>query len=989
MQAQYNIPEQLANAWELFLLKARYREARLFEFKLGKPILLTNPAKAYVVYSGLVDVFAVEIADGEAVGPRSHMFRASMGYVLMGMDLKNHPIGLLLSATPGTELLELNTSRLVELAQDPEFRGVIGMMLENWVNGLSEGTAPPLPPRDFVVLQPKTKPTLKAGEIARPRKSLLWVKHLSGNSHYLSQGELPLLNSLPFPISENTWLKALEESQLEISDTTAMLGKESSWEFLNSYHDSALTALALNTRLEEQAERERMVTKSKADQRQVSKALARIAAALGTVVDGIQLKSASADPLLEAAQLVGDRLGIVIKAPPVSSETNTKVDPMTAIARASQIRTRRVALEAKWYEKDSGPLLGYIEEPIEGSKETKKYPVALLPTSDHSYELYNPATKTTLPITLAVSETLSKFGVTFYRSFPTNRVINALSMLRFGLQDSGQDIRVIALTGVGIGLLGVATPLVTGYVFDHTIPEGNLPQLALIALALFVSTLASLLFQISQSIAVLRTEGKADAIVQSAIWDRLMELPPAFFRDYTAGDLAVRGMGISFIRKTLSGTATLSILSGIFSIFNLLLLFYYNATLALVAVVMVIFAVIVTTVAGVIQVRRLRVVTDIQGKISGYVLQFIGGMAKFRVAGAEARVFAFWADKFSEQRNRAFKARTIENFLVTFASVYPVITTMIIFAMLGYSSTVDMSIGEFVAFNSAFTQFLGAGLQLASAVIIVLAIVPTYERTLPIIRAVPEVDETKAYPGELTGRIEVTHVSFRYREDSPVVLNDVSFEVERGQFVALVGASGSGKSTILRLMLGFDAPTSGAVLYDGQDLKELDLRAVRQQIGVVLQNSQLMSGSDIFTNIVGATTLTIDDAWEAAKMVGLAEDIKKMPMGMHTVVAEGGSTLSGGQRQRILIARSIVTRPRILFFDEATSALDNKTQAVVSQSLDQLDATRIVIAHRLSTIINADKILVVDKGRIVQTGTYKQLMEQRGLFAELAKRQLA
>lgn len=988
MHTEYTIQENLADAWELFLLKARYREARLFEFALGKPILLTNPDKAYVIYSGMVDVFAVEVQAGEAVGPRSHVFRANFGGVLMGMALNGHPMALLATATPGTQLLELRKSRLIELAQDLDFRDVVAMLLENWTDGISESLAPPLAPRDYKTLQPKAKVSLKTGEIARPRKQLVWVNHLSGCSEFLSRSDLPVVQDSAFPLSENTWLRAIQDAEIEVSDTLTLINKNTTWAFLDTYHDMVLTTIALNAVMMERAERERMLTKSQADQRQVSKALARIAAALGTQVDERLLKTTVADPLLAACQAVGDYQGIQIQAPPINLENNAKIDPLSAIARASQIRTRRVALEAHWYEKDSGPLLGYIEEPIEGSKDTKKYPVALLPTSEQSYSLYNPATKTTTPIDGEIAETLAKFGVTFYRSFPS-RKLNALDMLRFGLQDSRKDLRLVILTGLGMGLLGTITPLVSGYIFDHTIPEGNQSQLALITLALIVSAIATVMFQVAQSVAILRTEGKADAIVQSAIWDRMMELPPSFFRDYTAGDLATRGMGISFIRKTLSGSATLSILAGIFSIFNLALLFYYSVTLALVAILMVIVAIVITAIAGYMQVKRLRIVTDIQGKISGYVLQFIGGMAKFRVAGAEARVFSYWAEKFSEQRGRAYRARTVENAIVTFNAIYPIITTMIIFAMIAYSSTVDLSIGEFVAFNAAFTQFLNAGLQLAAAVITVLAIVPTYERSLPIIEAEPEVDETKVHPGELTGRIEMTHATFRYRPDGPLVLNDVSFEVERGEFVALVGASGSGKSTILRMLLGFDSPESGAVLYDGQDLKELDLRTVRQQIGVVLQNSQLMSGSDIFTNIVGATTLTIDDAWEAARMVGLADDIKKMPMGMHTVVAEGGSTLSGGQRQRILIARAIVTRPRVLFFDEATSALDNKTQAIVSQSLDQLDATRIVIAHRLSTIINADKILVVEKGRIVQSGTYKQLIDQRGPFADLAKRQLA
>jgi len=276
---------------------------------------------------------------------------------------------------------------------------------------------------------------------------------------------------------------------------------------------------------------------------------------------------------------------------------------------------------------------------------------------------------------------------------------------------------------------------------------------------------------------------------------------------------------------------------------------------------------------------------------------------------------------------------------------------------------------------------------MSSSLVSVMGVIPIWERAAPILQAEPEADTSKTDPGELSGDIEVSHISFRYDPNGPLVLNDVSFHAAAGEFVAVVGASGSGKSTLLRLLLAFEAPEAGAIYYDQQDLAGVDVRAVRRQIGVVLQSGQLMPG-DIFMNIVGASSLTIEDAMRAAEMAGLSEDLQAMPMGVHTVISEGGSTFSGGQKQRLMIARAVVNRPRILLFDEATSALDNRTQAIVSRSLESLKATRVVIAHRLSTIVKADRIYVFDKGRVVQTGTYDELMRQDGLFAELARRQM-
>jgi len=305
------------------------------------------------------------------------------------------------------------------------------------------------------------------------------------------------------------------------------------------------------------------------------------------------------------------------------------------------------------------------------------------------------------------------------------------------------------------------------------------------------------------------------------------------------------------------------------------------------------------------------------------------------------------------------------------------------------SLAAGISPGKFVAFNAAFGVVLSAALGLSSASLSMLAVIPLLERLKPIITTPPEVDAAKSFPGKLSGKIEISHVNFRYRPDGPLVLKDICLSIKPGQFVALAGPSGSGKSTLLRMLLGFETPETGSISYDGQDLQKLDVSALRHRIGVVLQQSSIMPG-DIFHNIVGLDeSATMESAWEAARMAGMEADIRQMPMQMQTIIGQGGSTFSGGQRQRLMIARAIYGKPRIIFFDEATSALDNQTQQIVTESLDRLQATRIVVAHRLSTIVHADCIVVIDKGQIAQQGTYEELMKQGGPFAELAKRQIA
>jgi ATP-binding cassette subfamily C protein len=384
--------------------------------------------------------------------------------------------------------------------------------------------------------------------------------------------------------------------------------------------------------------------------------------------------------------------------------------------------------------------------------------------------------------------------------------------------------------------------------------------------------------------------------------------------------------------------------------------------------------------------RRLQ---EARGRAFATGVQLFGGIAKLRVAHAEARAFAVWGHQFAEMKQAFFHGQRRYVALTAFGASWPLIGTALIFTAAAGLPGPTISAGEFLAFNTAFQQVVASIVLLGSAAVSVVAAIPLWERTGPILQTLPETEAAKLDPGPLQGALDVTEVSFRYATDGPLVLDGVTFRAAPGEFIALVGPSGAGKSTLLRLLLGFEQPETGTVEYDGKDLTHLDVRAVRQQAGVVVQNARLLPGS-IFHNIIGSSTgLTVDDAWDAARIAGLDEDIRAMPMGMQTMISAGSSTFSGGQRQRILIARAVASKPRVLLFDEATSALDNRTQAWVTASLERLRATRIVIAHRLSTIRGADRILVVAGGRVVQSGTYAELAGSEGPFADLARRQLA
>jgi ATP-binding cassette subfamily C protein len=581
----------------------------------------------------------------------------------------------------------------------------------------------------------------------------------------------------------------------------------------------------------------------------------------------------------------------------------------------------------------------------------------------------------------------------FYRCLP-DRPLGSLDLLRFAVRGIHRDLLTIALIGAVGGLLTLVTPLAIGHIFDVLIPGVERGQLAQLALGLIVVAGAVGAFHFTRNVALIRLKHRAGDALQAAVWERLVNLPARFFAGYTAGDLGVRAMGVAGIMNALSASAISTIVSSIFTLFAVALLFYYSPLVAFVAVGLVLVVLVVIVICGVFQLRYRRQIEETYGKLAGLLLQFINGISKLRVAAAEDRAFTQWATRFAHQTRLEVSARIINNNLNVFVAAFPVVCSMVIYLLVvGESGTpgagAALSTGSFLAFVAAFGTLLSGMMQLGSTVVNMLNVVPIYARLKPILAVAPEVDATKADPGPLRGRIEVTNLSFRYGDDGPPVLEDVSFDAHPGEFIALVGPSGSGKSTLLRLLLGFEQPESGSIAYDGFDVAGLDPWRLRRQLGVVLQDGNLLPG-DIFSNIVGsAVDLTLNDAREAARLAGLDRDIEQMPMGMHTIITEGASTLSGGQRQRLMIARALVTKPRIVFFDEATSALDNPTQAVVTESLDRLRATRIVIAHRLSTIINADRIFVLDRGRIAQTGTYAHLVDQPGMFHELVRRQLA
>jgi ATP-binding cassette subfamily C protein len=656
------------------------------------------------------------------------------------------------------------------------------------------------------------------------------------------------------------------------------------------------------------------------------------------------------------------------------------------IARASRIRLRRVVLEEGWWKRDVGDLLAF-------SRDDERRPLALLRTRSLSYVILDPRSGRRTGVDARSAATLAPEAVMPYRSLP-ERPLALLDLLRFSVEHRTRDLLYVLATGLAASALGLLVPQATALLMDQGIPEADRRLSLELGAGLLAAALGQCAFQLARGFALLRVGTLSESESQAALWDRLLCLRPTFFRRFSSGDLQSRVDAVGDVGRAL-GSATLSLLfSGSVVLLNLALLGSYDAGLAAVAMGIGALVAACTLLAGARIRASTRRLLEVDGRFYGLVVQLVRGVAKLRVAGAGERAFAHWLTRLTRVLELVQEASRRSQWLVLFNQAVPVLSSMLLFVLAheriqaARAGGLDgLSLGTFLGFASAFGVFLAGVGDLSDTLVGLLDLSATTQRVAPILVEVPESAGNKREPGTLSGAIGMERVSFSYGKAGPRVLDGLSLSVEPGQFAAVVGTSGSGKSTLLRLLLGFELPDSGVVRYDGHDLAELDASAVRRQLGVVLQGGRLDAGS-IFENISGGAPISLDEAWSAAEDAGIADEIHAMPMGMHTLLSSGGGNLSGGQRQRLLIARALVRRPRVLFLDEATSALDNRTQAVIARSLERSRATRFVIAHRLSTIRGADRIFVLEGGRVAQQGTFGALAaETDGLFARLIERQ--
>ena len=665
-----------------------------------------------------------------------------------------------------------------------------------------------------------------------------------------------------------------------------------------------------------------------------------------------------------------------IRSRDIPDEVTDLNDQLDYLLEPHGIMRRYVTLPPGWYKDAAGPMLMIYKE--------NSIPVAVLPRGIKGYEFTDPISLKKCRVDDKTQKLFEEDGLCFYKPFPQRRLGIKDLLIYMALSRSLSDHAMVLISSAIITAVGMLTPMITKLAYGRVLKSGEMNMLYALGFFMISASIGHLLFSSVGNMITQAVQTKQSVAIEAAVMMRVLSLPASFFRKFSAGELYTRTQSITELCRQLAQAVLSTGVTSIFSLVYIVQVFHYTPVLVVPALAVTLTTVVFSVVSTLLNTQVTRASMTLAAQESGMNYAMITGIQTIKLAGAEKRAFARWARLYAKEAEFLYNPPMIIKMNAVISAAISLIGTIVMYsAAIGGGVTYD----NYVAFTASYGYISGAFMELSGIALMIAGIKPTLEMVKPILDEEPEAAGGKQTVTRLGGNIELSHVSFRYTDTMPDVLDDLSIRIKSGEYVAIVGETGCGKSTLVRILLGFEKPRKGAVFFDGKDINSLDLRSLRRHIGVVMQNGKLLMGS-IFENItISAPWLTMDEAWDAAETAGIAQDIREMPMGMQTMISEGQGGISGGQKQRLLIARAIAPKPAVLIFDEATSALDNLTQKKVTQALDSYKCTRIVIAHRLSTIQACDRILLLRKGKIEEDGTYEELLGRKGFFAELVERQ--
>ncbi len=948
----------------------------------NRPFDLSDPGILWFVAEGSVDVFAARRrADGVPTDFR-HLLRAGAGRLLFPAAEGLTGTVLVAKGLPGSALRLMPLDALDDAGCDEQ----VVEQVEAWVSEVSEAVTREFtfrPRIDRLLSAEAGEQAVEDGEALSTRRGVVWMSGSDASLAYLGTEEGDPDGPGVVPVTPASWVTSSKGGRVRCVATQELHGEgRLLFSALTAFNDLALSADDLNRRLLLADVANLQTSTAEYRQRGEQNARRRL---FGVLEPGARREGDDL-PLPEALQRVGRHEGIAFRMPhgraqrPVSAAEEPS---LADILVASGVRMRRVALrpEHRWWLGDSGAMLAIRRD--DGA------PIALLPGPLGRYRMVEPESGRPLRVNARRAESLEAEAYFFYCPLPDTGPVDARQLSRLAFHRAGAEL--VRLVGAGL-LAGVAMlvpPVLLGVFVGQALPSGSLAMLGALTLGAVLIALLLGVLQMIQGTALMRLEGRMAARAGAALWHRMLDLPSGFFRRFTAGDLATRAMALHELRDQVSGIVVGAMLSVLFLLPTFALLFLYNPALGWLCLGLGLVSLGVTLALGLMQTPHHRRRLAVTRELAGTLLQLIGGVAKLRTAGAEGMAFILWAQGYREQKQTEMKLGAFQEHLMAFTAAVPLLASAALFALALTVGGNDLAVSGFLVVYAAFMVFNGAVVQLGGAFSAIAAILPAVQQVKPILSESPRNLASDLPAPELKGEVLLDRVSFRYSDDGPLILNDVTIHALPGEFVALVGESGAGKSTIFRLALGLEKPQLGVVYFDGHDLSRLNWSSVRSRIGTVPQDAHLRPQT-VLDNIAGIDgELNEDDAWRAARLARVDTDIAAMPMRMYTVSSESAAAFSGGQVQRFMLAAALARNPKVLLLDEATNWLDNRTQADIMEQIEQLSVTRIISAHRLSTIRRADRIYVLQDGRVVQEGTFAGLMAREGVFRDLVRRQLA
>ena len=949
------------------------------------PVELDDPDSVWFIDRGAVNLFLVEFKDGVEQAAPQHLLSRESGWLLPGVapdERENQgdtTLRLIAKGSPGTFLKRLPASLLSEV--NP---AELAEQIDTWLTAITDTLsrfANPLP-RPTALAEPGLTRTFGPCTLS-VRRGVVWVSKSPHDAvlfmDIVDQAELAEASApheAMIPLTRTSWLNLFDEATLSGKSTETLALQGMLLPALASFHVVAFTLERINRRLAvvDDVNLERARTTSR---RTAEKAARQ---RLFNIYDLPIDRDASVEDttLADALQIIGRHEGIDFKTPVRSGPSDSPVSLVDVLC-ASGVRARRVRFKAEgdWWWGDSNALLAFRAE--DGQ------PVALLPGKFGRYREIDPVSKRSVRLTADRASALGEEVWMFYRPLPSGNMKPA-DLLGIALHGSAADLVRLVITGLPYGLTKLIPALALGFVANEIRAGGNAETFYVVAVAVAGFGLLGALLRMLQSMSMMRLEGRSTSRIEAAFWDHLMRLPPSILHRHPAGDLAMTGMTFQNLRDGLQGVVADSLLSIIFLLPIFGVIFFYDATLGVIALAFSLASLLVTVVLGWHQISPYGRMISAARRVVGQLFQIVGGITKLRVENAEGSAFAIWARDYREQKRAEIEVGALEGHSRAFGAALPFLAGGVLLFAVGDR---NIPVGDFLVVYTVLIVFQSAIARFGESFGTIAAMLPAFDQMRPLLAADPET-EIEGDPVEyLGGDILFDRISFRYDPDGPLILDDVTIRARPGEFVAIAGESGAGKSTLFRLALGIDRPTAGAVYYDGRDLRHLNLKQVRQKIGAVPQSVGLHP-QDLWDNLVSHhDVVSSEEVWTAVRVAEIEDEIKNMPMGMMTMVGTSGSVLSGGETQRVTIARSVIRNPPIMLFDEATNWLDNESQAQVMRNLTALTSTRVVIAHRLSTLEQADRIYVLQAGKVVQSGSFNELMEVDGVFRELVKRQIA